>query len=317
MIALLLVLACTGPADTGTPEDTGRTCASVDPDPALTDEGWVMDGWGWNRQGSLWPQAESPGSGDGDLAPALVALDEGLRLVFTRKQGLEHSLWTSTSADGLAWTEPEALQGLPEDDFQAYPTLSRRGETLFLWTLSGDLSMATSTDGVHWQEEGSLLLGTGEAGSFDSLSVLYPSVQDTDEGWGELVYTGFDGATYALGRASSTDGLAWTRHGLVLEAGDDWDNRAVAQPSLVGEHLWYGGYDTSQTDPGPWRIGLATRQGERVGLSLPLTESGTEAWSTRDPAVLPWQDGWLMIYAGMGDDGAFRLHAATSSVCPD
>jgi len=31
--------------------------------------------------------------------------------------------------------------------------------------------------------------------------------------------------------------------------------------------------------------------------------------------VIHWGDGWLMIYAGMGDDGVYRLKWATSDVC--
>ena len=78
-------------------------------------------------------------------------------------------------------------------------------------------------------------------------------------------------------------------------------------------HFWYGGYDTVIADPGPWRIGKLV-DGERL-ISLPLTESGDEAFSTRDPAVVPWGDGWLMVYVGMGDDGRYRLMSATSDVC--
>ncbi len=71
--------------------------------------------------------------------------------------------------------------------------------------------------------------------------------------------------------------------------------------------------DTVIADPGPWRVGKLV-DGERM-LSLPLTESGDEAFSTRDPAVVPWDDGWLMVYVGMGDDGRYRLMSATSDVC--
>ena len=50
-------------------------------------------------------------------------------------------------------------------------------------------------------------------------------------------------------------------------------------------------------------------------ISLPLTDAGVEAYSTRDPAVVPWGDGWLMVYVGMGDDGRYWLVSATSDVC--
>jgi len=98
----------------------------------------------------------------------------------------------------------------------------------------------------------------------------------------------------------------------------------VAQSALVLEGgtwlLWYGAYDTSLTNPGPYRVALATsRDGlafEKHGLTLELGEAGPEAWSTRDPAVLRTSEGWLMIYSGMGDDGRYRLMRATSRTCP-
>ena len=83
--------------------------------------------------------------------------------------------------------------------------------------------------------------------------------------------------------------------------------------------VWYGAYDTSQSNPGPYRVALATSTDglafERRGLTLELTEAGTEAWSTRDPAVLRTAEGWLMVYSGMGDDGRYRLFRATSTTC--
>ena len=188
-----------------------------------------------------------------------------------------------------------------------------------------NIEYARSSDGVAFAPQGTALT-PGEGGAFDSLSVLYPAPLVALDQLA-LLYTGFDGQTYTIGSVNSSDGgESWQRpaQGELLANGlpEDWDNAAVAQPLSVKSGqtwmFWYGGYDTSLTNPGPWRVGAAQQAGSafgKVGVSLPLSESGHDAWSTRDPAVVPWGDGWLMVYAGMGDDGIYRLLRATSDVC--
>ena len=132
-------------------------------------------------------------------------------------------------------------------------------------------------------------------------------------------YSGYSGQTYAIGLATKgSDG--WTNRGPVLELnseGDD-DNTAVAQPSVL-EHngalrMWFGGYDTSLTDPGPWRI-LTAISDDGISwsdrqLALELTDTGEEAWSVREPSLALWRGQLWMAYIGMGDDGAYRLRTA-------
>ena len=112
----------------------------------------------------------------------------------------------------------------------------------------------------------------------------------------------------------------WTNRGPVLEPnsdGDD-DNTAVAQPAVL-EHngelrMWFGGYDTSVTDPGPWRIMTATSSDgltwKARQLALDLSDSGEEAWSVREPSLALWNNQLWMAYIAMGDDGQYRLKLA-------
>jgi len=313
-VILLLLWACTATEDTGEPP----TCTPATPGSSA--EGWPLDGWSWARQGPLLPE-RAPQAGDGDLGPDLVVVDGGLRLFFTRKQGPSHQLYTSQSSDGSSWSTPTPLTGLPEDDFQAYPAVVHTGDRYLLWYVSGGLDLAESVDGEQFTAVADEVLeGSGD---FDTLGVLYPTVAGSEGAW-ELWYTGFDGQEHAIGRATSTDGRDWQAHGAVLARTEGgFDNRSVAQPEIHAEAgallLWYGGYDTSRTDPGPWRVGLAASPDgsswSRRGVSLPLDESGPDAWSTRDPTVVRWGSGWLMVYVGMGTDGAYRLLLATSDTC--
>ena len=54
-----------------------------------------------------------------------------------------------------------------------------------------------------------------------------------------------------------------------------------------------------------------------MGLTLDLPETGLDAWSTRDPAVIHHDGAWRMLYTGMAPDSRYRLMSATSTVCPE
>ncbi len=316
-----------GVADEGAAEDTAAQpgdsgdpsprCAPPDPDPAPTREGHPSDGWRWTKQGVLFPDGDPVASGDGDLGPTLVNTGDGLHLVYTRQQGSTQTLWWSTSDDGLVWSSPEAATGI-EAGTGDTPSLLHDGDGFRMWYGSGSIDHATSPDGRAFSPTGTVLR-TPDAGDFASLSLIYPRAIATDGGL-DLYYTGFDGARFAIGLVESIDdGGIFGVPSLVLERDEEgWDNAAVAMPMPVdldgARLLWFGGYDTATTNPGPWRVGLL-RGGERR-VSLPLAEEGPDAWSTRDPAVVRWGDGWLMVYVGMGDDGVYRLMAASSDVCP-
>lgn len=327
MPLLLALLACkaTDPVDSNDADSTpdsaaSADCAPPDADPAPTPEGHPADGWRWVRRGPLFDDTtlfgdpDAVGYNEGALAPTLVDTGAGLRLLFLLKTSAGTTLYASTSEDGLSWTPPEPVTGL--DDGGSYPSLLHDADGFTLWQGSGSVARSTSEDGLRFTP-GETVLRAGGA-DFDSLSLLYPHAVRTDDGV-ELYYTGFDGARFAIGRADcAPDGTDCAATGPLLERDPEgWDNAAVAMPEVVvhaGEtHIWYGGYDELIANPGPWRIGRLEGGARRV--SLPLTESGVEAWSTRDPAVVPWGDGWLIVYVGMGDDGVYRLVSATSDVC--
>ena len=116
------------------------------------------------------------------------------------------------------------------------------------------------------------------------------------------------------------DGTSWINQGPVLQIDErsEYENTAVAQSSIV-EHedgicMWYGGYDTSTTDPGPWRILFASSDNglswNKEGLALDLTSEGEEAYSVREPSVVYWRDKLWMAYVSMGDDSIYRLRLA-------
>lgn len=309
----------------GSVEDTAATdtgsaslCGPPDADPAPTANGHPTDGWRWQRHGPLFEDAvlydglTTVGYNRGALAPTLVDTGAGLHLIYMLQTDAGTGLFATTSTDGAAWSAPVAVTGL---DGESYPSLVYDGG-FSLWVGTGSVGLAESDDGIAFSAP-ETVLRAGDAG-FDAVSLLYPHAVATEDGV-QLWYTGFDGARFAVGQADcDAEATACTGAGPHLEADPDgWDNAAVAMAEVVvagGQtHTWYGGYDTVIADPGPWRVGRL--EGSRRLVSLPLTESGLEAFSTRDPAVVPWGAGWLMVYVAMGDDGQYRLMSATSDVC--
>jgi len=306
-------------ADSADSADSGsRDCAPADASPVDTRAGHAADGWRWQKHGPLFEDTEILEYTDGDLSPTLVDTGTVLHLLFTRQRGTEQSMWASTSTDGENWTVPTAVTGLDATAIE-YPSLVVVDGIFHLWYGSGSIDYATSSDGVHFTPV-TTVLRTPDAGDFASLSLLYPHAVVQD-GLVDLWYTGFDGARFTIGKVSnSSPGDTFTGGAAVLSHDPDgWDNTSVAMPMVVHkgdtQHIWYGGYDTVIANPGPWRVGrYEPDTGARL-VSLPLAESGLDAWSTRDPAVVPWGDGWRMVYVGMGDDGVYRLLLASSDVC--
>jgi predicted GH43/DUF377 family glycosyl hydrolase len=294
---------------------------------ARPDHKYQMDGWSWTKSGVLIETPADTGAMDGYLAPSLVRVGQGCALYFTVKQGMEHSLMVSLSDDCSAFAPPSPVLGIQG----AYPSVRFEDGRYRMWYGGGNIDLAESDDGISFQDIPDSTFWPGEPGDFDGLSLVHPNVAKTlgHEAGYTMYYTGFDGADYRIGRAKSDKGLTWTRDPdqPVLSPVKPWENRAVAAPmvtTLETEQglrylMWYAAYDTSVTDPGPYRVALATSEDgliwKKEGVSLDLAPSGPDAYSTRGPAVLKLNHRWLMVYCGLGDDYIYRLMSASSTAC--
>lgn len=270
---------------------------------------------------------EAAAVGDGVLSPAVIEHEGVLHLWYAEKVGTKYTLFHSESRDGgESFSSPIAATGLGDAHANAYPTVWREDGTFKLIFGSGTFKVATSDDGVHFTLASAPILGASfVADRFDALSVVYPNrVADGDGA--VLFFSGYDGRRVRIGRAVQNAEGSFVvdppRPILDLGAATDFDNAAVAQSHVqrAFDQWWmlYGGYDTSRSSPGPYRIGMASSPDgltwTKHGVALELSTNGTDAWSTRDPALVPAGDHWLLFYVGMGDDGRYRLHRATSDV---
>ncbi len=322
LVLCLLLGACSTAASL--PEEAAATRAEA----AVASCVAAAASWGWTKLGPVRGLPEPAQAGDGAFAPAALVHEGVLHLWYTQKTGSRHTLVHGTSLDGgETFGALEEASGLGADHLNAYPTVWREDGAFKLIYGSGSFKVATSKDGVRFTlAPAPVLRASFDATRFDAFSVLYPS-RIADVSGDVLFFSGYDGQRLRIGRAvAQTDGTFAVdppRPVVDLGVASDFDNSAVAQPHVQRAFgrwwMWFGGYDTSLSNPGPYRIGSASSADgitwEKQGVAVDLAPSGSDAWSTRDPSLVPVAGTWSMFYAGLGDDGRYRLHRAASTVC--
>jgi hypothetical protein len=117
------------------------------------------------------------------------------------------------------------------------------------------IGYATSPDGIRWTRvAGSAgagaVLGLGNPGDLDAEGVAHPHVLNIG-GTYHLWYEGYDGTTWRLFRATSTDGQSWSKQGVVLNPGGNAsrDQLGLRNPLVLSRkgkyELWYQGQSAS------------------------------------------------------------------------
>ena len=118
------------------------------------------------------------------------------------------------------------------------------------------IGYATSPDGIHWNEiQGSggagSVLGLGGRGESDERGVEDPYIVK-EGGVFKMWYVGYDGETRRIHLATSSDGVSWTKQGIIMEPGakGEPDELGTRNPVVIrrsGQYeLWYQGQSTSK-----------------------------------------------------------------------
>lgn len=121
------------------------------------------------------------------------------------------------------------------------------------WPVSrSSIGIATSADpSGPWTPLDEPVLVAGSEGEWDDLAVRAPSVLKTDDGY-VMFYSGFQRSSASIGRATSPDGLAWTKHNdptteapyaysdpIFTGSGAGWDKSNVYQSRVqITEKGW-------------------------------------------------------------------------------
>ena len=262
----------------------------------------------WERMGDVLYFSEGI-----PVAPSLLVFNNELWLYYSLREELHDTVYLTQSSNGIDWSEPVLVTGFDDETEIKHFNVTSSEEGFRAFLGGGTITDLYSSDGIQWTIQAQQIVPSED---FDQWGQLYPTFDVASE---RIWFSGFNGTSYSIGLADY-NGQNWINEGPILQADEDlrYENTAVAQSSVMsteeGFRLWYGGYDTSQTDPGPWRILTAISSDginwERQGLALDLMDSGEEAYGVREPSVVLWQDHLWMAYISMGDDFQYRLRIA-------
>ena len=279
------------------------------------------------RQGAVLSWG-APGSFDsGELGGPSVLLDGGVyKMWYFGGSGGSYQIGYATSSDGRTW----AKQGLvlaptlpSEAGIIAYAEVVKLAAQYRMWYSGGGpgtnrIFEATSNDGVTWMKQG-IVFDVGTAGSADDQQVFDPSVI-VQGGTYYMWYTGSsvrDPSGYQIFSATSSDGVNWTRRGLVLSPGGigspDGVQALNAAVRLVGssyEMIYTGGNGGSQ------RLFYASSSDginwQKRGLALDFLTPDESAFLVQPAILLEPNGNQLVYYAARGS--ALQIYLAVVPV---
>jgi hypothetical protein len=160
-------------------------------------------------------------------------------------------------------------------------------------------------DGELQVQQGAIFEGSS---GFDRGGVSAPVVWRHTDGSFRMAYAGERGGRKRVGVARSDTGRTWTRIGLGLDVGDDWESSAVEPGSVEvlddgRVRLWYAGFDGEV-----WRVGSALSEDGETFVREPRSARGY-AMTTGRPG--DWDDSGVRhpwVLRGSDGDGQRGRH---------
>ncbi len=232
------------------------------------------------------------------------------------------SIGLATSTDGISWTEYSAnpllnfTEGTWEDQVRGMSVVYENGVYKMWYTgltdtnLFAAIGFANSTDGIAWSKySGNPVIPTVINGP-DVDEAADPTVlhiADTYHMWYTLGY--YRSASgkwlYNVSYATSPDGLAWTKRGVVLssDGGEGIDSNGTSQPAVVFDNsefkLLYAGFNLT----GHGKIMYATSENglnwTKHGTVLPQGAGGEwDSYYASAPDLLIINRTWKIWYRG-------------------
>ena len=328
-VVVILLAACGGTPATAPDGPTLTPLGSPDPGPTFTFPGG--DTPNVSRELAGFPD-------ESYINPGAVLVDEAgtfhmFANAFTGWPGkVEFPHLTST--DGVAWTLAASTPAFSSDEVP-FAEPGADVSTAFVdddgtWTLifqtvnfidASSLGRATAPgpDGP-WAIDPEPVLEPGAEGEWDAGGLAWPSVVRTDDGWA-MYYAGADRPrtpSQAIGLATSTDGVTWTKHDTpVLLPAAAWEGAGMDRPRVqrtdVGWVMLYTGRTLNDR-------GLAWSDDGVAWTTDPANPVITETdfpidGNTWDTALL-WHDGELRYYMEIGTatgGGTTDIYLATPS----
>ncbi len=287
-----------------------------------------------------------------------VIYDSQFKMWYSGSDGANWRIGYATSPDGVSWTKyagtktttttattttpsttttatvgyifdipaTSATSTYFDKNHVMYPSVILDAATYKMWYTGYDgskyrIGYATSTDGITWTRGNSgnaVLDASTTVGAFDAGGVEACSVIKSGSTY-VMYYTGINGASTKIGRATSSDGITWTKATSAVLANQSssttaFDKTNVAFPSVMLDgstyRMWYAGYNGSinqigyaeSTDGLTWTRGASP--------VLPVGPSGFfDASQTQEPCVIYSNNQYWMWYSGK-DSTTYRFGLA-------
>ncbi len=211
--------------------------------------------------------------------------------------------------------------GSSDDAHLYHPSVIKDGSTYKMWYGGHDgtnvrMHYATSTNGIDWDKQG-VVVDLGSNGGTDDWHIVGSCVIK-DGGTYKMWYGGSDSTNYRIHYATSSDGISWSKQGVVVDIGSNGstDDKYTIYCSVVKDggtyKMWYTGHDGSV-----YRIHYATSSDgitwSKQGVAIPRGESG-DYDSVHNYTACVIKDGSLyrMTYSGSNGTTNNLLYAISS-----
>jgi predicted GH43/DUF377 family glycosyl hydrolase len=257
----------------------------------------------------------SSSSPEGTVSPA--------SLTFLPGDALVPQLVTVTGTDDTAADGPKAYTIVTAPCVSADPAYAGIDPSDVACT-NQDNENPPEGAGPFAKDAASPVLATGNGNAFDAAQVSDPSVllDGTFVMWYQA-RNAMGQKHERVGRATSLDGITWTKEGLVFShsgVNGSFDRDGVLQPTVLFDGATYWMWYAGRTNGKPSRIGMATSDDgivwTRANGGAPVlggTAGKFDSNGVSNPAVI--QDGGVfrMWYTGRSASGVLRIGCAESA----
>ena len=227
------------------------------------------------------------------------------------KEGDKYRMWVSwrpkasialtESSDGIQWSEPRIALGPCketgwEDDINR-PAVVKRADGYHLWYTGqtkdrSSIGYATSSDGITWKRKSDKPVLLPEK-PWEKVAVMCPHVLwDQQANQFRMWYSGGEqNEPNAIGYATSSDGLIWTKHEanpiFVPEPKNEWEKHKVTACQVIRQGQWHVMFYIGFRDVHHAQIGVArSRDGLGAWERHPANPMLMDGYKSRDPMVM-------------------------------
>ncbi|MFQ6615154.1 MAG: carboxypeptidase regulatory-like domain-containing protein [Fidelibacterota bacterium] len=245
---------------------------------------------------------------------------------YSGEDGSTGRIGYATSSDGVTWTKyaanPVLDVGTPgawDSLWVAAPIVVFDGSSYHMWYVgfggNNGIGYATSDDGIIWTRyAGNPVLERGTSGDFDDGFLWSPEVVFDGTTY-HMWYTGIDGGHWAVGYASSTDGVTWTKHTDDTNGQQTWNPQESGTTSglssvyfvddMTGWAAGAGGTILHTTNGGTDWVAQSSGAGTTIDLSITFVDASTGYAVGSGGIILKTTDGgstWIEQSSGSSEN---------------